>query len=82
MQGDAARIFQRADAIVLETFSSILEMEEAIDVSRERGPKIPITIATMPMQPAMKTNTPAEPNSRRMAAMAKALNTVDRREKE
>jgi homocysteine S-methyltransferase len=31
-----------ADAIVLETFSSILEMEEAIDVSRERGPKIPI----------------------------------------
>lgn len=31
-----------ADAIVLETFSSILEMEEAIDVARERGPKIPI----------------------------------------
>ncbi|HEY0252823.1 MAG TPA: homocysteine S-methyltransferase family protein, partial [Kofleriaceae bacterium] len=31
-----------ADAIVLETFSSILEMEAAIDVARERGPKIPI----------------------------------------
>ncbi|MFT3700715.1 MAG: bifunctional homocysteine S-methyltransferase/methylenetetrahydrofolate reductase [Kofleriaceae bacterium] len=31
-----------ADAIVLETFNSILEMEEAIDVARERGPKIPI----------------------------------------
>ncbi|HET9993190.1 MAG TPA: bifunctional homocysteine S-methyltransferase/methylenetetrahydrofolate reductase [Kofleriaceae bacterium] len=31
-----------ADAIVLETFTSILEMEEAIHVSRERGPKVPI----------------------------------------
>ncbi|MEO8844688.1 MAG: bifunctional homocysteine S-methyltransferase/methylenetetrahydrofolate reductase [Kofleriaceae bacterium] len=31
-----------ADAIVLETFSSILEMETAIIVSRERGPKVPI----------------------------------------
>jgi methionine synthase / methylenetetrahydrofolate reductase(NADPH) len=31
-----------ADAIVLETFSSILELEEAINVARERGPKVPI----------------------------------------
>ncbi|MEO6775717.1 MAG: bifunctional homocysteine S-methyltransferase/methylenetetrahydrofolate reductase [Kofleriaceae bacterium] len=31
-----------ADAIVLETFVSILEMEEAIHVARERGPKVPI----------------------------------------
>ena len=30
------------DAIVLETFTSILEMEEAIHVSRERGPKVPV----------------------------------------
>ncbi len=31
-----------ADAIALETFSSILEMEEAIHVARERGPKVPV----------------------------------------
>ena len=31
-----------ADAIVLETFTSILEMEDAIHVARERGPKVPI----------------------------------------
>jgi homocysteine S-methyltransferase len=31
-----------ADAIVLETFTSILEMEEAIHVARERGPKVPV----------------------------------------
>jgi methionine synthase I (cobalamin-dependent)/5,10-methylenetetrahydrofolate reductase len=31
-----------ADAIALETFSSILEMEEAINVARERGPKVPV----------------------------------------
>jgi methionine synthase / methylenetetrahydrofolate reductase(NADPH) len=30
------------DAITLETFGSILEMEEAIHVSRERGPRVPI----------------------------------------
>src|SRR5450755_2746474 len=36
-----------ADAIVLETFSSILEMETAIDVSRERGPKVPICAMMM-----------------------------------
>src|SRR4051812_29539450 len=30
------------DAIMLETFTSILEMEEAIHVAKERGPKVPV----------------------------------------
>ena len=30
------------DAIFLETFASILEMEVAIDVAKERGPKVPV----------------------------------------
>lgn len=30
------------DAIVLETFTSILEMEEAIHVAKERGPRVPV----------------------------------------
>jgi homocysteine S-methyltransferase len=30
------------DAIMLETFSSILEMEEAIHVAKERGPRVPV----------------------------------------
>jgi len=30
------------DAIFLETFTSILEMEEAIRVAKERGPKVPV----------------------------------------
>jgi homocysteine S-methyltransferase len=30
------------DAIFLETFTSILEMEEAIHVAKERGPKVPV----------------------------------------
>jgi homocysteine S-methyltransferase len=30
------------DAIVLETFTSILELEEAIHVAKERGPKVPV----------------------------------------
>ena len=30
------------DAIMLETFTSILEMEEAIRVAKERGPKVPV----------------------------------------
>ena len=30
------------DAIVLETFTSILEMETAIDVAKERGPRVPV----------------------------------------
>jgi homocysteine S-methyltransferase len=31
-----------ADAIVLETFTSILEMETAIEVAKERGPRVPV----------------------------------------
>jgi homocysteine S-methyltransferase len=30
------------DAVILETFTSILEIEDAIAVARERGPKVPI----------------------------------------
>jgi homocysteine S-methyltransferase len=30
------------DAIMLETFSSILELEMAIDVAKERGPRVPV----------------------------------------
>ena len=30
------------DALILETFTSILEMEEAIRVAKERGPKVPV----------------------------------------
>ncbi len=30
------------DAIILETFTSILEMEEAIHVAKERGPRVPV----------------------------------------
>lgn len=30
------------DAILLETFTSILEMEEAIHVAKERGPRVPV----------------------------------------
>ncbi len=30
------------DAIVLETFTSILELEEAIHVAKERGPRVPV----------------------------------------
>jgi homocysteine S-methyltransferase len=30
------------DAIMLETFTSILELEEAIHVAKERGPKVPV----------------------------------------
>jgi homocysteine S-methyltransferase len=35
------------DAIILETFTSILEMEEAIAVARERGPKVPVIAMMM-----------------------------------
>ena len=31
-----------ADAIILETFTSILEMETAINVAKERGPRVPV----------------------------------------
>ncbi|MGE0550113.1 MAG: bifunctional homocysteine S-methyltransferase/methylenetetrahydrofolate reductase [Kofleriaceae bacterium] len=30
------------DAIMLETFGSLLEIEEAIDVAKERGPRVPV----------------------------------------
>jgi homocysteine S-methyltransferase len=30
------------DAIILETFTSILELEEAVHVAKERGPKVPV----------------------------------------
>src|SRR5204862_4523139 len=30
------------DAIILETFTSILELEAAIDIARERGPRVPV----------------------------------------
>ncbi|HET7505353.1 MAG TPA: bifunctional homocysteine S-methyltransferase/methylenetetrahydrofolate reductase [Kofleriaceae bacterium] len=30
------------DAIILETFTSILELEMAIDVAKERGPRVPV----------------------------------------
>jgi methionine synthase I (cobalamin-dependent)/5,10-methylenetetrahydrofolate reductase len=30
------------DAIILETFTSILELETAIDIARERGPRVPV----------------------------------------
>jgi methionine synthase I (cobalamin-dependent)/5,10-methylenetetrahydrofolate reductase len=30
------------DAILLETFTSILELEMAIDIARERGPRVPV----------------------------------------
>jgi homocysteine S-methyltransferase len=35
------------DAIMLETFTSILEMEVAIDVARERGPRVPVIAMMM-----------------------------------
>jgi homocysteine S-methyltransferase len=38
------------DAIILETFTSILEIEEALRVARERGPKVP-AIAMMVFDP-------------------------------
>jgi methionine synthase / methylenetetrahydrofolate reductase (NADH) len=30
------------DAIILETFSSILELEMALDIAKERGPRVPV----------------------------------------
>jgi homocysteine S-methyltransferase len=60
------------DAIFLETFGSILEMETAIDVARERGPKVPI-VAMMVFDAAGFGDgglTPAEIADRMMAAGA------------
>lgn len=60
------------DAIALETFTSILEMEEAISVARERGPKVPI-IAMMVFDGAGRSDGglgPAEIADRLIAAGA------------
>ena len=35
-------VIQGVDAILLETFSSILELETAIAVAKERGPRVPV----------------------------------------
>jgi homocysteine S-methyltransferase len=35
-------VLQGVDAIMLETFTSILELETAIEVAKERGPKVPV----------------------------------------
>lgn len=63
------------DAIALETFSSILEMEEAISVARERGPKVPI-IAMMAFDASGHSDGglgPAEIADRLIAAGADAV---------
>jgi methionine synthase / methylenetetrahydrofolate reductase(NADPH) len=43
------------DAIVLETFSSILELEMAITVAKERGPRVPV-FAMMVFGPDLKSD--------------------------
>src|SRR5262249_11406362 len=58
------------DAIVLETFTSILEMETAIDVAKERGPRVPV-FAMMVFDANMKSDGglgPAEIADRLIAA--------------
>jgi homocysteine S-methyltransferase len=60
------------DAITLETFTSILEMEDAIHVARERGPKVPI-IAMMVFDADARGDgglSPAEVADRMIAAGA------------
>jgi len=60
------------DAIILETFSSILEMEEAIHVAKERGPKVPV-IAMMVFDAQCRSDGglgPAEIADRMIAAGA------------
>jgi methionine synthase I (cobalamin-dependent)/5,10-methylenetetrahydrofolate reductase len=60
------------DAIVLETFSSILELEMAIDVAKERGPRVPV-FAMMVFGPDLKSDGglgPAEIADRLVAAGA------------
>jgi len=60
------------DAIVLETFSSILEMECAIEVAKERGPRVPV-FAMMVFDAAGKSDGglgPAEIADRLIAAGA------------
>jgi len=60
------------DAIILETFTSILEIETAIAVAKERGPRVPV-IAMMVFDPALKSDGglgPAEIAERMVAAGA------------
>ena len=60
------------DAIVLETFGSILEMETALDVAKERGPRVPV-FAMMVFDAACKSDGglgPAEIADRLIAAGA------------
>ncbi|HUJ57275.1 MAG TPA: bifunctional homocysteine S-methyltransferase/methylenetetrahydrofolate reductase [Kofleriaceae bacterium] len=63
------------DAIVLETFSSILEMEAAIDVAKERGPRVPV-IAMMVFDAAGRSDgglPPGEIADRLIAAGADVI---------
>ncbi|MEO7735883.1 MAG: bifunctional homocysteine S-methyltransferase/methylenetetrahydrofolate reductase [Kofleriaceae bacterium] len=60
------------DAIVLETFTSILELEIAIQVAKERGPRVPV-FAMMVFGPDLKSDGglgPAEIADRLVAAGA------------
>jgi len=60
------------DAIILETFASILELEMAIDVARERGPRMPV-FAMMVFNAELKSDGglgPAEIADRLIAAGA------------
>jgi methionine synthase / methylenetetrahydrofolate reductase(NADPH) len=60
------------DAIILETFTSILEMEEAIHVAKERGPRVPV-IAMMVFDEHCRSDGglgPAEIADRMIAAGA------------
>jgi methionine synthase / methylenetetrahydrofolate reductase(NADPH) len=63
------------DAIALETFTSILEMEEAIHVAKERGPKVPV-IAMMVFDAQCRSDGglgPAEIADRMIAAGADVI---------
>jgi homocysteine S-methyltransferase len=60
------------DAIMLETFTSILELEMAIDVAKERGPRVPV-VAMMVFGADLKSDGglgPAEIADRLIAAGA------------
>jgi methionine synthase / methylenetetrahydrofolate reductase(NADPH) len=60
------------DVILLETFASILEMECAIEVAKERGPRVPV-VAQMVFDPQGRGDgglTPAEIADRLIAAGA------------
>ncbi len=64
-----------ADAILLETFTSILEMETAIEVAKERGPRVPV-IAMMVFDGHGKSDGglgPAEIADRLIAAGADVI---------